>query len=331
MNIKRSFSNINSVAFRRGTGEQGSTLVVVLVMMATMFAIAIGALKVTELNVASSGAHKKGKQAFYASEVGLDVGINDIITEFENLSIYTTTAAKGGSPHKTISNYRGHDVTYNITNPLDRFLYRTVVGNGTIFHYAYTFNIEAEATSRTDNSKESVNESIRILETPLVQYFAFYAGSGDLADLELYPGADMIIWGRMHANRDMYMTARNGTNREIIIRNWDNGGNFSPHFVSMGGEFKGIEKHSGNTWSDTDTFVRTNNNLTTIANPMTSAEFREIPVAVNTGNEATEEPLFNDYFHVNEKTYQAPSQTQFWRNGFYEGRSENPQILASIP
>jgi len=46
MNIKRSFSNINSVAFRRANGEQGSTLVVVLVMLVTMVAIAAGALKV---------------------------------------------------------------------------------------------------------------------------------------------------------------------------------------------------------------------------------------------------------------------------------------------
>jgi len=87
MNIKRSFSNINSVAFRRANGEQGSTLVVVLVMLVTMVAIAAGALKVTQLNVSSSGSHKKAKQAFYTSEVGLDVGVNEIITSFENLTV----------------------------------------------------------------------------------------------------------------------------------------------------------------------------------------------------------------------------------------------------
>ena len=154
MNYKKRFSHINNVVFRQENGEQGSSLIIVLVMMATMVAIAIGALQVTQLNVASSGAHKKGKQTFYSTEVGLDVGVNDVIQEFENLSVYSTSAAKGGTPGFTTS-YRGYDVTYNITNPLDRFLYRTVVGNGTIYHYAHTFNIEATSTSQTDNSKDS--------------------------------------------------------------------------------------------------------------------------------------------------------------------------------
>jgi hypothetical protein len=320
VNIKGKFSQINNV-FRRKHGEQGSTLVIVLVMMATMVAIAIGAIKVTQLNVESSGAYRKGKQTFYAAEVGVDYAVNDIIKEFENLNIYTTTADNGGSPGKTI-NYRGYSVNYNITNPLDRFLYRTVVGNSTIFHYAYTFNIEADATSLSDTSKETVNETTRILETPLVQYFAFYAGAGDLADLELYPGGDMNIWGRMHANRDMYIVGRNN---DVIIRNWDLGSNFSPHFVSMGGVFKGMQKHLNSYQPDTDTFVRINNNLTIIASPTTDAEFLEIPLDVNTGNEAAQEAAFNDYLGVNGKTHQAPSKEQFNRLGFYEGRADDPQ------
>ena len=323
MNIKEKFSQINSFTSRRENVEQGSTLVIVLVMMVVMVTIAIGALKVTQMNVELSGAHKKGKQAFYAAEVGLDVAVNDIINEFENLSIYTTTAANGGTPGLSLNNYKGHNIYYNITNPLDRFLYRTVVGNGTIFHYAYTYNIQAEATSLTDNSKETVNEAIRILETPLVQYFAFYAGSGDLADLELWPGANMNMWGRMHANGDIWMKPYSGN---IILRNYDDSGNFAPHFMSMGGEFKAGRKFDSNgATSSSNNYMRINNNLTVVGSPTSSAEFLQIPPDVNAGNEVAQEAAFNNYLLVNEKTYQAPSQTQFWRNGFYEQRSENPQ------
>ena len=321
MNYKKKFSHINNVAFRQENGEQGSSLIIVLVMMATMVAIAIGALQVTQLNVASSGAHKKGKQSFYSTEVGLDVAVNDIIQEFENLSVYSTSAAKGGSPGFTTS-YRGYDVTYNITNPLDRFLYRTVVGNSTIFHYAHTFNITSEAISQTDNSKDTLNETIRILETPLVQYYAFYAGSGDLADLELWPGTDMNMWGRMHANRDMYMRPYSG---EIVLRNYDNGGNFSPHFMSMGGVFRGKRKFDGGGTTTSDTYVRINNNLTIIGSPTTDPEFLIVPDDVNAGNEAAQEAAFNNFLLVNEGTLKAPGQKQFWRNGFYEDRSEDPQ------
>jgi hypothetical protein len=322
MNIKEKFSHIYNVAFRRNTGEQGSTLVVVLVMMVTMVTIAIGALKITQTNVASSGAHKKGKQAFYAAEVGLDTAVNDIVQEFENLSVYTTSAAKnGGNPEIDIV-YSGYDVTYSITNPLDRFLYRTVVGNSTIFHYAYTFEINAKAISQEDNSSESLSETIRILETPLVQYFAFYAGSGDLADLELWPGTNMNMWGRIHANRDIYIRPYSGN---VVLRNYDMDNNFSPHFMSMAGTFKGKRKFDGGGTTDSKTYVRKNNNLTIIGSPTTSSEFRKIPNDVNAGNEVTEEAAFNNYLLVNEKALQAPGQKQFWRNGFYEDRSEDPQ------
>ena len=321
MNIRERFLKMKEVSFPRDNGEQGSTLVIVLIMMSTMLAIAIGAINITQLNVSSSGAHKKGKQAFYAAEVSLDTAVNAIVQEFEDFSVYTTTAAKGGTPGIS-DTYNDHDIYYNITNPLDRYLYRTIVGNGTIFHYAYTFDIEATATSQTDLSKETLNETIRILETPLVQYFAFYAGQGDVADLELYPGAGMTIWGRMHANRDMYLTARN--NGDIIVRNFDNANNFSPHFLTMGGRFRGVQKHNtgGATWTDTDVMVRTNNNATFVNPP--SAEYREVPMLIDSANEVTEEANFNDYVLVNERSFQAPGQIQFWRGGFYEGKADNP-------
>ena len=318
MNIKRSFSNINSVAFRRANGEQGSTLVVVLVMLVTMVAIAVGALKVTQLNVSSSGSHKKAKQAFYTSEVGLDVGVNEIITSFENLTVYTTTAnaSPAGSPGKWINNYRGHDIYYNITNPLDRYLYQTVAGNSTIFHYAHTFDIEATSTSRSDNAKETVNERIRILETPLVQYYIFYGGTGNNADLEVLPGPVMNSWGRIHANGDIYI----GTNNAFTLRNYDDGGNFSPHFMTAGGEIFTERKNNGNDYGSSNIFVKTDNSQVLLPTPQLMIPNGDI----TTANEAAQEAAFNDYVLINEQQYSAPSQTQFFRGEFYEDRAEDP-------
>jgi hypothetical protein len=304
-------------AFRRENGERGSILVIVLVMMTTLAAIAIGAIQITQLNVASSGAHKKGKQAFYTAEVGLDLGVNDIIQEFENLSIYSTSANKGGTPGISFNNYKGHDVYYNITNPLDRYLYQTVAGNSTIFHYAHTFHIESESTSLTDNSKETVKETLRILETPLVQYYIFYGGTGNNADLELLPGPTMNSWGRIHANGDIYM----GTDNTLTLRNYDDSGNFSPHFLTAGGEIFTERKDDGSDYASSNVFVKTDSSLVTVPTPQ-----RMLPDGdITTANEVAEEALFNDYVLVNEQQYSALGQTQFWRNGFYEGRAEDPQ------
>jgi hypothetical protein len=317
MNYKNKLSHINNVAFHQGNGERGSTLIVVLVLMAIMFAIAVGAINTTQLNVTSSGAHKKSKQAYYTAEVGLDTAVNDIIQEFENLSIYTTSANKGGTPGITVPNYRGHEVYYNITNPLDRYIFQTVAGNSTIFHYAHTFDIEATSTSLSDNSNEQIRERVRILETPLVQYYVFYGGTGNAADLELLPGPVMNSWGRIHANGDIYM----GTNNALTIRNYDNAGNFAPHFLSAGGEIFTERKNDGSDYGSSNVFVKISNSLATVPTPQRMLPDSDITTAV----EVAEEAAFNDYVLINEQQYSAPGQTQFWRNGFYEGRADDPQ------
>jgi hypothetical protein len=318
MNIKGKFSQIDNVAFRRGNGERGSTLVVVLVMMVTMVTIAIGALKITQTNVASSGAHKKGKQVFYAAEYGLDQAIDDIVRSFENLTVYTTTANsnKSGTPGVSTT-YKDNDVYYNTTNPLDRYLYQTVAGNSTIFHFAHTFHIESRATSSIDNSSETLLETIRMLETPLVQYYIFFGGTGNNADLEVLPGPVMNSWGRIHANGDIYI----GTNNRFTLRNYDDAGAFSPHSMTAGGEIFTERKNNGSDYGSSNIWVKTDDSQVTDPNPQ-----RMIPNGdITSANEATEEANFNEYVLINEQQYSAPSQTQFFRGDFYENRANNPQ------
>jgi len=299
--------------------ERGNTLIVFLFIMSTLAALAVGALQVTSLNLESSNAHRKGKKAFYAAEVGLDLAVNAIINEFENLSVYTTSANFGGDPqgYITVNNYRGHDVKYRITNPLQSYLYQTVVGNGIIYHYAHTYDIEGESYALNENTRETLREQIRILETPLVQYYIFYGGSGNAADLEILPGPVMNSWGRIHANGDIYI----GTNNAFNLRNYDDANNLSPHYITAGGQIFAKRKNNGSTYNPTNVTVKIGNPGTTAFTPTLT-----IPVGgIVNANEVAQETAFNDYVLINEQQYQAPGQTQFLRNGFYEGRAGNPQ------
>ena len=163
--------NIFSRSLKPVQIEQGSTLLVYMFVLAALAAVAVAALQTITLNLETSQAHKKGKNAFYSAEVGLDLAVNAIINDFENLIPYTESAADASADadgYITVNNYRNYKVKYKITNPLEPFLYQTVVGNTIINHYAHTYEIESEATSLTDSSRETLNEQIRILETPLV-------------------------------------------------------------------------------------------------------------------------------------------------------------------
>ena len=134
--------------------ERGSTLVVYMFVLAAMAAVAIASLQTITLNLETAHSHKKGRNAFYSAEVGLDLAVNDIISDFENLIPYTESAddsASDSDGYINVADYRGYAVKYKITNPLEPYLYQTVTGNTIIYHYAYTYEIEAQSTSNSDS------------------------------------------------------------------------------------------------------------------------------------------------------------------------------------
>ncbi|MFQ5450987.1 MAG: hypothetical protein ACE5E9_10180 [Nitrospinaceae bacterium] len=306
------------------TGDRGSTAVVLMIFMTALVAIAIGALQLSNLNLESANAYGKSKKAYYFAEAGLDLAVNDIINEFENLSVYSESANYSGSgPEGFMSrnNYRGYDIKYKITNPVRKFLYQTVVGNSIIYHYAHTYDIETNSTSLGDSSRESLKETIRVLETPLVQYYIFYAGSGNSADLEILPGPTMNSWGRIHSNGDIYIGAGNRFN----LRNYDNANQMSPHSITAGGNIYLKRKNNSTPYPDDRVYVKISNIGTTFdtGNP---AEVQNITgPGINSSNESAEESRFNDYVLANEQTYSVPDQTLFRRNAFYEDRAGDPQ------
>ncbi len=298
--------------------EQGATLLVYLFVLAAMAAVAIAALQTITLNLETAQSHKKGKTAFYSAEVGLDLAVNAIITDFEDLIPYTASAddpAADSEGYINVSNYRNYAVKYKITNPLEPFLYQTVVGNTIIDHYAHPYDIEAEATSLKDSSREIVREKIRILETPLVQYFIFYGQSGNSADMELFPGPDMNTWGRIHSNGDIYIGASSPGNH-IYVRNYDEDGNQSPHSMTAAGNIYTYAKNNGYSYANT-VQVKTASTGTTFS-PY------ETLVDMTASNEATEEARLNNFVLVNEEPYTTPDKELFERGGFYEQRAQDP-------
>ncbi len=301
--------------------EHGSTLVVYLFVLAAMAAVAIAALQTITLNMETASSHKKGKNAFYSAEVGLDLAVNEIVNDFEDLIPYTESADQTGADADgfiTVADYRDYDVKYKVENPLETYLYQTVTGNTIIYHYAHTYDIEAQSTSNKDSSTETVREQIRILETPLVQYFVFYGQEGNSADMELFPGPDMNSWGRIHSNGDIYIGS--SSNNQISLRNYDNDNNMSPHSMTATGNIYTYEKHDHDDYDNT-VVVKTNGVGTTFA----SAETETITGAITSSNETTEEARFKNYVLVNEKPFTTPSKDLFKRFGFYEQRSLDPQ------
>ena len=303
--------------------QDGVALVGYIFVMMAMAAMAMAALQMTNLDLQTSESHQKGKKAFYSAEVGLDLAVASIVKEFENLIPYTQSSDYPNADANgfiTVANYRDHSIRYKVTNPLETFLYQSSVGNSFIYHYAHTYDIEATAKSLKDTSNETIKERIRILETPLVQYFVFYGQTGGGADLELFPGPLMNMWGRIHSNGNIYIGSSgdgSGGFSTINLRNYDDQGNQSPHLMSASGKITTRFKHSGHTFDNT-VFIKTSN-MGTDFSPVQALS----PVMDKT-NEAEEEAKFKGYVLVNEPQFVTPSRDLIKRGEFYEKRATSP-------
>ena len=303
--------------------EKGATLLIYLLILGAVSVLAFSALKMTTLNLKTSESFKGSKKAFYSAEVGLDLAVNSIIEQFEGLVPYTTSADNPGSDADgfiTVENYRNHSIKYRVTNPVEKYLYQSSVGNSFIYHYAHTYDIEAISNSLTSSTSETIKEKIRVLETPLVQYFIFFGQSGNGADLELFPGPPLNMWGRVHSNGNIFIgSSGNGRGgfSTINLRNYDDQGNLSPHLLSASGNIFTRFKHSGRAFNNT-VFIKTSNSGSTFS-PVVA-----LPPVIDSNNESEQEALFNDFVLVNEPQFTTPSRDLITRGAFYEQRAKSP-------
>jgi hypothetical protein len=107
---------------------------------------------------------------------------------------------------------------------------------------------EIDATAGQNGAQSSAHRVMNALATPLFQYAVFYD-----SDLEIQPGADMTIRGRVHTNRDMYL----GSGTTL---------NFNTNYLHAAGDIYRSRKDDPNNSSGT---VRIRN---WVANPFDAAE-----------------------------------------------------------
>ena len=290
--------------------ENGFILLVGFFIMAALVALAFGASQMAAINFEISQAHKQGKKAYYSAEVGLELAVNDILSEFAGMGVYSESIDDEKADSDgfiTVPDYQGYEVNYRIDNPLEPYLYQTVYNNSLVHHYAHTYDIESEALSLENGSQKNLLETVRILETPLVQFFAFYGGTGNVADLEFHPGPPMNAWGRIHSNGNIYI----GANRELNLMNFDEDGNLTTHSISA----------AGNIYFKKKSNLQKPRGVVTIKTSDTGDTFspvERLDKDITPENMDAETLRFNKHVNINVKKLSSISQIHFKRNGYYE-------------
>ncbi len=168
--------------------ESGAILVVALVLSIAVAMIIASAVQ---------NSQALGRQAQFELDRTASQALADGVTEIvqkdmlDKVANFKTFELTGAVP------LQGEDYPYLIT-PIGSESVRTDTDGVSMAVQAY----QISCTVDMDRGGATVNRIVELTMTPLFQYMIFYKG-----DLEILPGPNMILEGRVHSNRDIYVGA----------------------------------------------------------------------------------------------------------------------------
>lgn len=206
--------------------QQGLALLTALIMLVVLAVLVTAHFFTTSVELATTKATADGTTGFYAAEAGLNLRGEAIRQRFLGYSLPSGTSpdqaapCKEGSPgsgdfacqdytvnHRTVTTY----VVEDPGNALGGL--QIVIPPGELFGglnaLESRYSVFSEAKPPGDDRPEARLEMVfRSRLVPMFQFAAFYD-----KDLEILPGQDMLLNGRVHVNGDLYLNA--GTILEI--------------------------------------------------------------------------------------------------------------------
>lgn len=188
---------------KRLENEEGFTLLIFLSLLLMFTMIGIAAVMTSTTDVDIAGNDLKSISALYAAEAGVEKAVSEI------RSSYTTTALPP-NPLPSGTLYLGNlTATYNTVDngPTAQKLLTAGAYRG-LYALVKNFTVTADATDLGSGAKTRIVQEVEDALIPLFQFAVFYE-----SDLEIYPGPNMTLGGRVHSNRDMYL----GTHATLTI------------------------------------------------------------------------------------------------------------------
>lgn len=179
--------------------EAGSALIVVILLMPILMALGATLATVVTMDMRLRGGFQRSTSGFYAAESGVDRAM----AEYRN--IFLDFRVPGGSDFAARSFTLGNrSVAYQLTevpgNPkVVTIPVGDVFGGLSSLEYTYTVSSEAESSNETE---ASIGAEFDVSYIPLFQFAAFYTN-----DLEILPGPEMHLHGRVHTNGNLYLNA----------------------------------------------------------------------------------------------------------------------------
>ncbi len=184
---------------KRLNNESGMVLIVSLILLLMLAIIGISSISTSNTDMTLAENEYRSTGAFYAAESGLEKAAANIKHSFE-----TTGEAPDPLPRDTVTEnnytyaFEVEDKGPAVNAQLNAGAYKGLYGSVKIY------SISSVGKDNANNAGVELNMQMSDALIPIFQFAVFYE-----YDLEIAPGPDMTLGGRVHTNKDMYLQAGN--------------------------------------------------------------------------------------------------------------------------
>jgi hypothetical protein len=187
--------------------QQGSALPLALLTMLLLSVLGFALVTVGMSETVISGNWRSYSAAFYAADAGIESGIVGLRNLLSNTAT-PTTAQLNGITAPTLNSTAVTFLAYSVAANGPAYTATMPAGpdgglSGTLTDYLITSTVQGP-----NGTKASLSQIYHVVRIPLFQFAIFY-GRG--VDLEISPGADMTITGKVFANSNLFLSPQAGT------------------------------------------------------------------------------------------------------------------------
>lgn len=187
--------------------QRGVATLIALILIGMLTLIGIAAISTSEDEVTITSNEMQEMRAFYAAEGGLEMAAAALQGQYDSTGAPPTIMPTGAGL------YNFCRVSYDVTD--DGAATQDVLSSGTLagLHaLVKSFTITSTGDNTIDGSRVALSQTFETALVPIFQFAVFYGN-----DLEIAPGPDMTLIGRVHSNGNLYLQSNASLNMDSYV------------------------------------------------------------------------------------------------------------------
>jgi Tfp pilus assembly protein PilX len=190
------------------SNDKGVAAFIAMMVMMLMALIGIAAIDNTNDEITIAGNEMNEMASFYAAEAGLEFACTEIQNYYEDSNRAPSTMPAGS---EIISD--AVTAAYVTSDDGPAVSTKLIVGSlAGLNALVKTFTVSSIGTSLNHGSQMRLEQKFQSALVPLFQFAVFYEN-----DLEISPGPDMTISGRVHTNGDLWLNPQSSLRMDDYV------------------------------------------------------------------------------------------------------------------